>query len=95
MASKAVSLEPESPSYLDTYGWILYKRGKLDKARDYLEKALDKGGSNDDIILEHYGDILYKSGYTEKALSYWKKAKEAGKGTDLLDKKIADGKLYE
>ena len=95
MAAKAVGLKPDSPSYLDTYGWILYKTGKLDKAKDMLAKALEKGGADNDIILEHYGDILYKSGYTqEKALEYWKKARLNGKGTELLDKKIANGKLY-
>jgi len=28
-------------------------------------------------------------------LEYWQKAKKAGKGSDLLEKKIIDKKLYE
>ncbi len=95
MAKKAVEIVPDSPSYLDTFGWVLYKTGKLDKAKEMIEKAIEKGGSDNDIILEHYGDILYKSGYLEKAIEFWKKAKENGKGTELLDKKISEGKLYE
>lgn len=95
MAGKAVELSPDSQSYLDTYGWVLYKEDKLDKAKEEIEKALDKGGTKDDVILEHYGDILYKTGHIDKAIEYWKKAKEIGKGTDFLDKKITEGKLFE
>lgn len=95
MASKAVEISPNSPSYLDTYGWVLYKAGKYDKAKEIIEKALEKGGTENDVILEHYGDIMYKTGYTSKAIEYWKKAKDYGKGSELLDKKIAEEKLYE
>jgi tetratricopeptide (TPR) repeat protein len=95
MAGKAVELKPDIPSYLDTYGWVLYKEGKYDKAKIMIEKAIDKGGSDNDIILEHYGDIMYKTGHIEKAMEYWNKAREAGKGSEMLEKKITEGKLYE
>ncbi len=88
-------LEPNQPNYLDTYAWILYKQGKYVQAKEWLEKAVSSGGSKNAVILEHLGDVYYQLNQPEKALEYWKKAKESGEGSEWLDKKIAEGKLYE
>ena len=82
-------------SFLDTYAWILYKQGKLEDAKKTMQEALDADGENDAAMLEHYGDILYKSGDKAKAKSYWQQAKTKGSKAELLDKKIANGELYE
>jgi len=95
MAKKAVDQSENNASYLDTYGWVLYKEKKYTDAEIWLNKALQNGGDSSAVILEHYGDIMFKLGSSEKALEYWKKAKENGKGSDFLDKKISDLKLYE
>jgi tetratricopeptide (TPR) repeat protein len=87
---------PDNDSYEDTYAWILYKQGKYDDAKLWLEKALSHGGDKSSTILEHMGDVLFKLGRTEEAFDYWKRAKGAGSDvSDLLDKKISDRKLYE
>lgn len=88
-------LEPNQPNYLDTYAWILYKQGKFVQAKEWLEKAVNSGGSNNAVILEHLGDVFYQLNQPEEGLKYWKKAKETGDGSIWLDKKIAEGKLYE
>jgi tetratricopeptide (TPR) repeat protein len=46
-------------------------------------------------LLEHYGDVLFQLGDKEGALKYWMDAKKAGGTNDMIDKKIADRKLYE
>lgn len=89
-------LEPENPSFQDTYGWILYKSGKFSEAKQWIEKAMNaRGGSENPVILEHYGDILWKLGMEEKAVDFWHKASEKGKGSDLLPEKIKERKLLE
>jgi len=88
-------LEPNQPNYLDTYAWILYKQGKYVQAKEWLEKAVSVGGDKNAVILEHLGDVLYQLNQPKEALKYWKKAKESGEGSEWLDKKIAEGKLYE
>lgn len=88
-------LEPNQSNYLDTYAWILYKQGKYVQAKEWLEKAVNAGGSKSAVILEHLGDVMYQLNQPEEALEYWKKAKESGEGSEWLDKKIAEGKLYE
>lgn len=94
MSKKSLDLDPKNASFLDTYGWILYKLNRYEEAKRYIEKAIAEGGGSA-TVMEHYGDILYKLGETVLALDNWKKAKEAGGKSTFLDKKIADKKLYE
>ncbi len=95
MGKKLMEKAPENPTYLDTYGWILYADGQYKEALKYLEKAALN--SDDGTIAEHYGDVLYRTGDKEKALIQWKKALDAGgsENEDVLKKKIASGDLIE
>lgn len=95
MSKRSNELAPDNPSYLDTYAWVLYQMGKYEEARVYIEKAISSGGAGEGVLLEHFGDILYKLGETDLALEKWKEAQTAGGGTDLLDQKVVEGKLFE
>jgi tetratricopeptide (TPR) repeat protein len=95
MSKKSNELEPNNSSYQDTYGWILYQKHKYEEAKIWIGRAIDNGGKPNGTLLEHYGDTLYKLGEKEGALQYWMDAKKAGGTTNLIDKKIADKKLYE
>lgn len=95
MARRANQLEPNNTSYEDTYGWVLYRLGRYQDARMWLEKALSNNVSKSATLVEHYGDILFKLGDRESALSYWKKAKEYGSKSELLERKINDQALHE
>ncbi len=88
-------IEPNNASYQDTYAWILYHQNKLEEAKTWLEKALENGGNKNPVILEHYGDVLFKLQDKDKAYLMWQTAKEKGKGSDLLDKKLAEKTLFE
>jgi tetratricopeptide (TPR) repeat protein len=94
MAGRAVELKPAS-SNQDTYGWVLYQMGDYDEASIMIKKAIENGAGSNAVILEHYGDVLWKLDKTDKAIEYWEKAKAAGKGSEFLDKKVEDKKLYE
>lgn len=93
MAGQLVEKNPTNPTYLDTYGWVLFVSKEYAQARKYLERAAKD--STNGTILEHYGDVLYKLGETDKALELWMKAKQAGQGSELIDQKIAQKKFYE
>jgi tetratricopeptide (TPR) repeat protein len=96
MASRANDLEPNTSSYMDTYGWVLYKLGDLKEAEKWVKKSLDASPEPDATVLEHYGDILYKLGKEKEALKYWQQAKDTGEETsELLDRKIAEKSLIE
>lgn len=87
-------LAPNTRAYMDTYGWILYQLGKYADAESWLSKAM-KAGAKDPDVLEHYGDVLFKLGRKDEAITYWKEAKNHGGNSDILNKKLADQKLYE
>jgi Tfp pilus assembly protein PilF len=93
MSSITVKAEPSNPTYLDTYGWVLFEQGAYTMAKIYIENAIkysEEGkGEISGEVLEHYGDVLYKTGDKENALEYWEKAKEkGGSKSKTLDKKI-------
>jgi tetratricopeptide (TPR) repeat protein len=89
MSGITVKAEPMNPTYLDTYGWILFEQGSYLMAKIYLEKAVEYSGENPSAeVLEHYGDILNKTGEKEKAVEQWIRAKELGGDTEALDRKI-------
>ena len=85
-AKKAVKLEPENPSYLDTIGWAYYKMNDIKKARAFIEQSIEIEGDNS-VVLEHLGDILMKSNDSAKALVLYKKAYGLDKENPQLKKK--------
>ena len=93
MSTKLVSLEPENATYLDTHGWVLYSNGSFKEAKKYLEKAvsLDEDGT----VVEHFGDVLFQLGDIDEAIKQWERARELGETSEMIEKKIADRKLYE
>ncbi len=96
MSRQSLAIRPDEPTFLDTYGWILYKQGKYEKAESYIRKAIDSDADTaGGTLWDHLGDIRYKLGDVSQAVEYWIKAKERGSDHDKLDKKIKDRKLYE
>ncbi len=94
MSAKLVLKNPDNTTYLDTHAWVLYVRGELDEARKYIEKAI-AGPDISGTVIEHYGDILFKLGNVDLAVKQWQIAKGMDETSELIDKKIADRKLYE
>ncbi|HEY0978608.1 MAG TPA: tetratricopeptide repeat protein, partial [Flavobacteriales bacterium] len=94
MSRRTVDMAPGVSTYLDTYAWVLYKQGKYADARIWQEKAL-AAGPPEGVLLEHYGDILFKLGDAQGAVEQWKKAKAAGDASDLIDRKVGEGRLVE
>ncbi len=95
MARQANELSPNRADFQATYGWVYYKMKAYEDAKNWLSKALNNGGEQKPDILEHYGDVLFQLNDADGALQYWIKAQEKGSVSELLDKKIADRRLYE
>lgn len=107
MSYRTVKAEPTNSTYLDTYAWILFEKGKYAEARIYIDQALQNGGDKSSVVVEHGGDIYFQSGELEKALEYWIQAEKLAaepvedeseardeKELKLLKKKIANKKYY-
>jgi tetratricopeptide (TPR) repeat protein len=94
MSTQLIRNNPDNPTYLDTHAWVLYVREKYREARKFMERAIQTGQANA-THFEHYGDILFKLGDVNGAVEQWEKAKETDANNELLNKKIANRKIYE
>jgi tetratricopeptide (TPR) repeat protein len=74
---------------------VLFRSEKYAEAENRVRKALEYGGNNNGVILEHCGDILFFLGRKQEALDYWKKAKTAGGASSVIDRKIETGNYLE
>jgi len=91
MIEKCIKNNPNNPTYLDTYAWVLYKLEKYELALKYIEKAISLNLDPSGEVLEHYGDILHKNEREEQAVEKWKLARDAGGVSDDIDMKIEKG----
>jgi len=66
---------PRQDAYLDTYGWLLYKKGEFAEAYKWLGRALGPG-KGDPVIMDHLGDACWRLGRREEAIARWKRAVE-------------------
>lgn len=96
MSYKTVKAEPGNATYLDTYAWILFEKGKYAEARIYIDDAIKntKPGEGSSVVFEHCGDIYYMTGDVEGALKYWKKADEMGDSESKTLKQKIEKKKY-
>ena len=63
------------------------------RQKKYIEKAIEIGNVSA-THYEHFGDILFQMGNIDDAVKQWQKAKSMDHGNELIDKKIANKRLY-
>lgn len=95
MSKKSLEIQPNSKSFLDTYGWILYQQGNFEDAKIYIDKAIKSNGDEDGTLFEHLGDVFYKLNNFVKAKEYWQKAADKGEQNSILLQKLKSGKINE
>jgi tetratricopeptide (TPR) repeat protein len=71
-------------AYLDSLGWVLFRKGKLAEAREQLEKAAAlPDGATDPTVWDHLGDVAFRTGDPKRAKEAWAKAAEQYKTTHV------------
>jgi tetratricopeptide (TPR) repeat protein len=74
---KAVGLDSDrdNAAYVDSLGWVLFRKGDLKGARAELEKASAlPDGEDDPVVWDHLADVLFRSGEKDKATAAWRKS---------------------
>jgi len=74
MSLRTIKAEPNNPTYLDTYAWILFRLGRYDEAKVYIDRTMANDPDSSAVMLEHAGDIYYKAGEKEQAVKLWQQA---------------------
>lgn len=92
LSTRLIKKFPTNNTYLDTYAWVLFARGKYNEAKKIMEQIVSSGSASA-VHLEHYGDILFKLGETENAVKQWELALSLNSRNDNLRKKILNRKL--
>ncbi len=85
---RCLTLEPNSSTYLDTYGWILYKLGRIDEAIATIEKAMKNGGNDNPEIVDHMCELLVVAGRTDEAYHMCKYACELNNSQETVEQKM-------
>jgi tetratricopeptide (TPR) repeat protein len=73
LIQRALKVEPNNPSYLDSLGWAYVQQGKLDLADTPLSTAAEKLPDNS-VIQEHLGDLRLKQNRRADAIAAWQRA---------------------
>jgi tetratricopeptide (TPR) repeat protein len=55
LIERAVEADPDNGAFLDSLGWVYYRLGRFQEAREKLERAVQITG--DAVVLEHLGDV--------------------------------------
>jgi tetratricopeptide (TPR) repeat protein len=69
---KAADEDGDNAAYLDSLGWVLFRKGQLAEAREWIEKAAAlPDGADDPTVWDHLGDIYAKMDLRAKAKEAW------------------------
>ena len=88
MVGEALQFDPNNGAYLDTLGWIHYRKGKFDEAVNVLLRAEQNLTKPDPTVFEHIGDAYAKLNRIPQALEFWQKAIALTPDNKLLAEKI-------
>jgi tetratricopeptide (TPR) repeat protein len=74
MIKRALQIEPDNGSYLDSLGWVEFRKGRFDQALADLLRAAKNMEHEDAVVFEHIGDVYLKLNRVPPALEAWQKA---------------------
>ena len=86
MIKRALEIEPNNGSYLDSLGWAEFRKGQFDQALADLLRAAKSMGREDPVVFEHIGDTYLNLDRVPEALEAWQKAL----ALDPKNKKLAE-----
>jgi tetratricopeptide (TPR) repeat protein len=89
LVKKALELEPQNPSYLDSLGWVFFKQGRLTAAEPLLRQAADLD-PDEPVIHEHLGAVYYKLGREKEARDSWERALELDPENEAIAEQLRE-----
>jgi len=92
MIRRALESEPNNASYMDSVGWVEFRKGKFDQALNDLLRAAKAVERDDPVVFEHIGDTYLKLNRVPEALDAWQKALALDPKNKTLTDKIESTK---
>ena len=87
LIEKALELAPEDAHILDSMGWVLYRRGQLEQAVEYLQRAFKLRPEAE--IAAHLGEVLWRLGRSAEARELWNGARVREPDNEVLRETLA------
>ena len=88
MAKDVIQEEPLNTTYLDTYGWVLFKQKKYKSALKVFLKIFELEENPQAIYYEHLGYIYKARKKCDLAVEVWTKALELDVSNEILKEEI-------
>jgi tetratricopeptide (TPR) repeat protein len=82
--------DKDNASYLDSLGWVLFKKKNYKEAVEYLKKAVQDEEGKHVEIYDHLGDAHWALGEKKEAVGAWKKGVEIAGTTKREQAKKAE-----
>lgn len=94
LLQRALKIEPDNPSYLDSLGWAYFQQGRLELAEGPLTTAAAQL-KDSSVVQDHLGDLRFRQQRFQDAAAAWERAL-AGDGQSIdrgkIEKKIRDAR---
>jgi tetratricopeptide (TPR) repeat protein len=94
MTRRAVDSRPDNVAYRDSFGWVLFRLGRISEAIRELEQAV-AGDAPDGVILDHLGDAYQQAERKADAVAMWRRAVAAFAKEGERDKERATQQKIE
>ncbi len=85
LIKKALTIDPNNGYFLDTLGWVEYKRSNFNSAVYFLEKSVSILPRSAEVI-DHLGDCYLMLNRTKEAIFEWNKALKYETNKDTIKK---------
>lgn len=66
--------DKDNAAFVDSLGWVLFRRGQVEEAKKELERALALDDTNDPVIHDHLGDVYQQLKLHPEASRAWQRA---------------------
>lgn len=83
-----INKEKRNGTFVDTFAWVLYKRGKYKEAERVMEELMSKDKTDDSEWFEHYGFIMKALKKCSVAIDYWRKSLNLDNSKEYLKQEI-------
>ncbi|MBT2747785.1 MULTISPECIES: tetratricopeptide repeat protein [unclassified Lysobacter] len=74
LIERARTAEPDNAAIIDSYGWVLYRLGRVKEAETELRRALTM--QKDAEIAAHLAELLWETGRKDEARKYFEQARK-------------------
>lgn len=82
LIQKAVDLAPRDPFIRDSLGWVAFRQGRLQEARELLSSAFK--ARPDAEIAAHLGEVLWAMGQQDEARRIWRQGQSLRADNETL-----------